>query len=56
VLEALEDAVEKGSLHEKDVDEEVLRLFLGESGRKFYREEMSKESELWRARSAYLGD
>lgn len=43
VLEALEDAVEEVSLHEKDVDEEVLRRFLGESGRKFYREEMSKE-------------
>lgn len=36
VLEALEEAVEKGILRPDDVGEEVLRGFLGEVGRKFY--------------------
>lgn len=42
VLEALEEAVEKGILRKDDVKENVLRGFLGEVGRKFYGVEASK--------------
>ena len=42
VLEALEEGVEKGILDREDVREEVLRGFLGETGRKFYGVEESK--------------
>lgn len=42
VLEALEEAVEKGILRQDDVRENVLRGFLGEVGRKFYGVEASK--------------
>lgn len=42
VLEALEEAVEKGILRKDDVKENVLRGFLGEVGRKFYGVDASK--------------
>jgi dihydroorotase len=44
VLQGLEQAVEKGYLKGDDVSEDVLRRFLSENGRKFYRQEMSKET------------
>jgi dihydroorotase len=43
VLNALEQAIGKGYLERDDVNEDVLRKFLAESGRTFYRQEMSKE-------------
>lgn len=43
VLEALDHAVEKTYLDRAAVSEDVLRKFLTENGRKFYRQEMSKE-------------
>lgn len=43
VLEALEQAVEKKNLNRSDVSEAVLRKFLTENGRRFYRQAMSRE-------------
>lgn len=43
VLEALEQAVEKGYLDSSHVTEEVLGKFLTENGRRFYKQTMSKE-------------
>lgn len=43
VLEALEQAVEKKFLDKSDLSEAVLKGFLTENGRRFYRQAMSKE-------------